>query len=260
MYFTISEKKLNKIIQENDTTLIEYYKKMYSEIDVIVDNDDIFIFVPKTSDATHFFDGGSMWCTSSNPKLSKIYEKYENDSILFRIHFKKESEYSKKGFKLTKFFDIKNDGNGKFANFANSHFNDCDFLINYPEQSKLIKKYLPSIDKYYKKKSEEWFKSDRAHSIHNLHLNYSLEKQNYRNRIARRIDRYKNVTEDTIKGLSMLVYCNTTENFNKLFNLLSDEMKAIELFMIVTNYNERLNEYSKSDLKEEIYNFNQKYS
>jgi hypothetical protein len=251
MYFTIPEGKLNKILEEKNTTLIEYYKEMYSQVDVIADTEDVLFIVPQTPEACQFFDGGTKWCTT----VEKTFNNYLKLACLLRFHFKKLNT----SIKMTKHFKS---SYGQFSDKKCRYYSDNDLMSKYPKESEILKEYLPVIDKYFKQKAEEWFKSDYAHGIHNLHLNYSLEKENYRLRIAKRMSKYVNLTKDTIKGLSMMMYCNTSENFNKTLELASqvDEIKIIEVMMIVSNYNDRFSGYTKEDLESDLKNFNEKYS
>ena len=58
-----------------------------------------------------------------------------------------------------------------------------------------------------------------------------------------------------------MMNCNTPENISLLMDKVDElnEFKAMEVFEIVSNYNDRLSGYDKEDLLKEIEQFNSRY-
>jgi len=254
MYINIPEDQLNNILDINNTTLIDYYKKMRNESNIIVDNKEILIFDSLSKDSQKFFCGNTNWCTNENAH----FLKYRNDlyALLIRIVFPDGET-----FKYTKFLYQKKYGRSSFADKRGNYYDDIEFENKFTNYTKQIKKYLPIIDKYVKKKSEIWF-NNVGQNIFNLYLNYSLKLDKYKIRIANRLVNYKKITVDIINGLSMMMYCNDENSFNDMLNIALelDMFKVMDLIVLVTKYNDRLSKYTKDDLRFDIAEFNQKYS
>lgn len=234
--FLPKNQNYNKILDKIDIGLIDYYEMLMKyDVDVIVENEDIFIYVPKTFEATNFLDLDTEWCSS---KDYDKFDEFKNRAVMFRIHFK-QFETS---FKFTKYYNALEYGRSKFADHYNDYYNDKELEEKYPSEVNVLKEYIPKIYSYFKEKSSKKLTKD-----------FDLTQTKTYNKVVNLLNS-NSLNVNSVNFLSTVIDSNPSSLYNTLVQEI-DEIVYIEKMLVLSSYNARLTGYTKEDLmNEEICN------
>ena len=255
IHFNISNEKLDTIIT-NTNTFQDYYKQMYNEIDLIHEDEELFVYSPNTFANSEFFDGGiesDIPCHWDSSNVEEIFNANVKNSVMYRIHFL-ETEQK---FNFTYYFDIKNN-KSVFQDCSGNNYSDIELEEVYPQYVEQIKNILPLIEEDFKMKSYRWLRSGEQD---NLKAKFDLDDDKILKTLVDRIINYKRISTISILNLLMFSNTNTSAKFSELVSLTSEdettEIKSMELFLMVSSLGARF--YSFDELKSEIKDFNKNH-